>query len=79
MKAGPWTPEVVVEHPEAGVISRKKYYIRYFFVKDRIDKKEIEIRYCPTVKMLADYFTKHQQIDWHRTMRPVYVLDSEDQ
>ena len=33
MKAGPWTPEVVVEHPEAGVISRKKYYIRYFFVK----------------------------------------------
>ena len=33
MKAGPWTPEVVVENPEAGVTSRKKYYIRYFFVK----------------------------------------------
>jgi IS30 family transposase len=32
--------------------------IRYFFVKDRIDKGKFEIQYCPTYKMLADYFTK---------------------
>ena len=30
MKAGPWTPEVVVEHPEAGVISRKKIILGIF-------------------------------------------------
>ena len=31
--------------------------IRYFF-KDRIDKKEVKVEYCPTHLMLADYFTK---------------------
>ena len=35
--------------------------IRYFFIKDRIHKKEIEIAYCPTDEMLADYFTKPLQ------------------
>ena len=32
--------------------------IRYFFVKDRVDKKEITIGYCPTECMLVDFFTK---------------------
>ena len=32
--------------------------IRYFFIKDRIDKKEVKVEYCPTHLMLADYFTK---------------------
>ena len=35
--------------------------VRYFFVKDRVDKREIEIRHCPTTKMVADYFTKPLQ------------------
>ena len=35
--------------------------IRYFFVKDRIDKKEIKVEYCPSLIMLADYFTKPLQ------------------
>ena len=35
--------------------------IRFFFVKDRVDKKEIRIEYCPTEKMRADYFTKPLQ------------------
>ena len=35
--------------------------IRFFFVKDLVDKKEIEIVYCPTETMLADYFTKPLQ------------------
>lgn len=35
--------------------------IRYFFVKDRVDKKEITIDYCPTHEMLADFFTKPLQ------------------
>ena len=32
--------------------------IRYFFVKDRIDKGEFSIGFCPTTSMLADFFTK---------------------
>ena len=32
--------------------------IRYVFSKDRVDKKEISIKYCPTTKMLADFFYK---------------------
>ena len=28
--------------------------IRYFFVKDRVDKGECTIEYCPTIHMLAD-------------------------
>ena len=35
--------------------------IRYFFAKDRVDKGEIDIWYCPTGKILADYFTKPLQ------------------
>ena len=35
--------------------------IRYFFVKDRIDKKEMKVEYCPSQCMLADFFTKPLQ------------------
>ena len=39
----------------------KHLNIRYFFIKDRSDKGEIRIEYCPTDDMLADYFTKPLQ------------------
>ena len=32
--------------------------IRYFFVKDRVDKGEADITYYPTGQMLADFFIK---------------------
>ena len=32
--------------------------VRYFFVKDRIDKGELKVVFCPTHIMLADYYTK---------------------
>ena len=35
--------------------------IRYFWVKDRVDNKEVRIEYIPTHLMLADYFTKPLQ------------------
>ena len=35
--------------------------IRYFFVKDKIDLKEIEVVNKGTAEMLADYCTKPQQ------------------
>ena len=35
--------------------------IRYFFVKDRVDKGEVTIKHCRTNKMVADFFTKSLQ------------------
>ena len=35
--------------------------IRFFFIKNRIDDKEVQIEYCPTYIMLADYYTKALQ------------------
>ena len=35
--------------------------IRYFFITDQIEKGKIEIRYCPTEEMMADYHTKPLQ------------------
>jgi hypothetical protein len=39
----------------------KHINVRYFFVKDRIDKGEIKIQHCPTDDMIADFFTKPLQ------------------
>jgi hypothetical protein len=35
--------------------------IRYFFIKDSVDEKEIKIEYCATERMIADFFTKPLQ------------------
>ncbi len=35
--------------------------VRYFFIRDRVESKEIRIEYCPTGIMVADYFTKPLQ------------------
>jgi len=35
--------------------------IRYFWIKDRVDNKEVKVEYLPTHIMLADYFTKPLQ------------------
>ena len=36
----------------------KHMNVRYFFIKEKVDSKEIKIAYCPTEDMLADFFTK---------------------
>ena len=35
--------------------------IQYFFIKDRVKSGAIEVEYCPTDKMVADFFTKPLQ------------------
>ena len=32
--------------------------MRYFLIKDRVDSGDVKIDYCPTLMMIADYFTK---------------------
>jgi hypothetical protein len=43
--------------------------IRYFFVKDNIERKDIEVQYKPTEEMLADFFTKPLQGETFRRLR----------
>lgn len=33
----------------------------YFWIKDRLESEQIKVEYCPTEKMLADFFTKPLQ------------------
>ena len=50
------------KHGKASSSKRTKHInIRYFFIKDRIDNKELRIEYCPTDEMVADFFTKPLQ------------------
>ena len=35
--------------------------IKLFYMTDKINNKELEIQYCPTDEMVADYFTKALQ------------------
>mgnify|MGYP000939170828 CR=1 FL=1 len=43
--------------------------IRYFWIKDRVDKGEVKVEYLPTHIMLADYFTKPLQGSQFRVLR----------
>ena len=39
----------------------KHINVRYFFIKDKVDKGEVNIQYCPTEQMIADFYTKPLQ------------------
>jgi hypothetical protein len=47
--------------------------IRYFFMKDRIEKEEFAVEYCPTEHMVADFFTKPLQGNLFRRMSAVVM------
>jgi len=47
------------ENGKASSGKRTRHFdIKYFYITDLIKKKEIEIKYCPTASMIADYMTK---------------------
>lgn len=39
----------------------KHINVRYYFIKDCINRNEIHVVYCPMESMIADYFTKPLQ------------------
>ena len=52
------------------MVNSRHINVRYFFLKKRIDKGEVRIKYFPTHLMLADYFFKSNQgVDVHGVMR----------
>ena len=46
---------------------------RYFWIKDRIESENIKVEYCPTEKMVADFFTKPLQGSLFRKFRDVVM------
>jgi hypothetical protein len=46
---------------------------RYFWIKDRLQSEGIEVKYCPTEKMLADFFTKPLQGSLFRKFRDIVL------
>ncbi len=43
--------------------------IQYFFITDKVNMKEIEIKWCPTKEMVADFMTKPLQGSRFRRLR----------
>jgi hypothetical protein len=43
--------------------------IRYFFITDRVNMKEISIDWCPTKEMVADFMTKPLQGSLFKKLR----------
>ena len=48
-------------------------HIRYFWLKDRLKSENISVRHCPTLQMLADFFTKPLQGNLFRRFRDVVL------
>ena len=47
----------------------KHINVRYYFIKDKIDSKEIVVKWCPTDQMIADFHTKPLTGDKFRHFR----------
>ncbi len=47
--------------------------IRYFFITDRVNMKEISIEWCPTKEMVVDFMTKPLQGSHFRNLRD-YIM-----
>jgi len=46
---------------------------RYFWIKNRLETEGIEVKYCPTGLMLADFFTKPTQGSLFKKFRDVVL------
>jgi hypothetical protein len=51
--------------------------IRYFFIKDVLQRENITLAHCPTEEMLADFYTKPLQGSLFRKMRD-YIMGHSD-
>jgi hypothetical protein len=47
------------ENGKASSGKRTRHFnIKYFYITDLIERKEVQVEYCPTDAMIADYMTK---------------------
>ena len=61
-------------HHSAGKHSRH-LNIKYFYITDKLEQKEMEIQYCPTDDMVADYNTKPLQGNKFRKFKRMIMND----
>ena len=47
----------------------RAFNIRYFFLTDQIEKGNVTVEYCPTDKMIGDFWTKPKQGKVFQTMK----------
>ena len=55
----------------------KHINVRYYFIKDCIERKELEIEFCGTDDMWADFFTKPLQGKKFQEFRKI-IMNLED-
>jgi hypothetical protein len=53
--------------------SKRTKHVRYYFVSDRITKGELQVQWCPTNDMIADYMTKPLQGKLFRRFRDLIM------
>ena len=56
--------KLLLENGRASSSKRTRHLnIRYYFLSDKVAKGELEVKYCSTDDMIADYLTKQLQGD----------------
>ena len=48
-------------------------HIRFFFIKDMMKRENIEVKHCPTERMIAHYYTKPLQGSLFKRMRGILM------
>ena len=66
---------ILLEHNGKASSSKRTRHIniRYFFVCDQVNMKEISVHWCPTKDMVADFWTKPLQGSHFRKLRD-YIM-----
>ena len=60
---------ILYQDNKSAILMEINISIRYFWIEDRVDNKEVKVRYLPTHIMLADFFTKPLQGEQCRVLR----------
>ena len=47
--------------------------VRFFFIQDVLKREDIELRHCPTERMIADFYTKPLQGSLFEKMRDIIM------
>jgi len=51
--------------------------MRYYWIKDRIKKKQFKLTWRPGVDNMADYFSKHHPPWYHKNVVQIFTKKSE--
>ena len=52
--------------------------MRFYWLRDRVEQKQFDVRWRPGKTNLADYPTKHHTGQHHQKVRPIYLYDPDN-